>query len=380
MKPENLHRLIECYENHLEDLNNEEHHELFKWKAVGTWQREWNRPENANRPFAERYAAATKDFNVFIDNARMHPSAGVCALAEYDEARIKTLFCNVLLSEAEDANEAQLRIDQFLNGYEQMRLECCPGNWSYKQDRHTASVYLAANSPETAYIYKSSEAQHMADFIEFDEKLGSGNSFSLERYYRMCDLIAEALKEHPSLIEKHKAMLGDGYYKDESLHLMVFDLIYCFHTYSFFRHLMPEAPASKPVRTAPAKAAAKPKTPRAPKKDESMEREKKRREKIQKLQSELEELERKAEACEEISLLNVEVTSAQYGKGIITAQDKNKITVQFGSEEKKYILDEKYTARPAFENDAELIRTFTEYGRIQDEIRNVKREIQKIHF
>ena len=52
-----------------------------------------------------RVCETFKDFNVFIDNARMHPSAGVCALAEYDEARIKTLFCNVLLSEADVEKE-----------------------------------------------------------------------------------------------------------------------------------------------------------------------------------------------------------------------------------------------------------------------------------
>ena len=61
----------------------------------------------------------------------------------------------------------------------------------------------------------------------------------------------------------------------------------------------------------------------------------------------------------------------------MTGQKDNKITVQFSDIEKAFVLDERYSARPSFENDKEIVAAFTEYGRMLEQINKIKRELGK---
>lgn len=84
-------------------------------------------------------------------------------------------------------------------------------------------------------IYRYREAEEFAKYTEFGFDLGSGESFSLPNYYKLCDIIVDALKEHEDLISKYKKLIKDNdkYYYDKSLHLLAFDLMYCCRTYNF---------------------------------------------------------------------------------------------------------------------------------------------------
>ena len=124
--------------------------------------------------------------------------------------------------------------DRFLEEYENLRCKYFPSNWSFKQDRHSASVFLAMNNPDFNYVYKSSEALTMAKYLDFGFSIGSGISFSLPNYYRLCEEIGFALREHDSLLEMHFSRLTPEYYNDQSLHLLAFDLMYCCRTYNFY--------------------------------------------------------------------------------------------------------------------------------------------------
>ena len=53
------------------------------------------------------------------------------------------------------------------------------------------------------------------------------------------------------------------------------------------------------------------------------------------------------------------------------------ITVHFPTVEKAFFLDEKYSARPSFENDKEIVAAFTEYERLLDRMKQIKRELDK---
>lgn len=77
MNTDNLHELINRYEENLAELYNCEHDELFKWKAMKVWRDEWFKPADAFASFADRYTAAKREFSLLIDNSRMHPSSGV---------------------------------------------------------------------------------------------------------------------------------------------------------------------------------------------------------------------------------------------------------------------------------------------------------------
>lgn len=368
MNSENLHELINRYEDNLDLIYNEEHDELFKWRAMYTWQQEWRKPEDAFVNFAERFNAASKDFDLLTDNSRMHPSAGVVKLWEKEPKTVEALFYDVLFAEPDGSVEAVHNyMEAFLDGFEKLRQKYFAGNWSYKQDRHSASVYLAMNDPEFNYVFKSSEATTMAKYVDFGFHIGTGESFSLVHYYKLCEDIISALREHRSLLDKHFARLDEGCYVDNSLHLLAFDLMYCSRAYHFYNGLV--APVTgKTIKKRKLEIT----------QEELARRENERLERIAALEQEITELENSCDGCEDISLLDVQVTSEQYGDGMVTAQDINKITVEFTDVKKSFVIDKKYTMRPRFENDDEIVEAFTNYGNAQAQIRKLRSEIKRL--
>ena len=367
MNTHNLHEFIKRYEENINLIYGDVHDELFKWQAMKVWRDEWFKPDTAFASFADRFNAARKEFSLFIDNSRMHPSTGVIKLWEKEPETVERLFYEVLFADAHgDVSEVQNNMDKFLEEYENLRCKYFPSNWSFKQDRHSASVFLAMNDPDFNYVYKSSEAQTMAKYVDFGFSIGSGISFSLPNYYRLCDEIVEALREHDSLLKTHFSRLTSEHYNDQSLHLLAFDLMYCCRTYNFYHGVsIPSVP--KATRK---KASAESISP-----EEAKRLEEERFAKIAALEQEINELERSCDSCSEISLIGVEVTAKPYGIGTVVAQDINNIRVSFGGTEKSYILDRRYVARPRFENDEEIISVFTEYGQKQEHIKRLRREL-----
>lgn len=370
MYKDNLHKLIDRYESKIDLLYGSEHDELFKWRATKTWRSEWFKPKGAFDTFIDRYNAARRDFSLFIDNSRMHPAAGVAKMWEKDPEKVEDLFNNVLFSETNrDISEVQKCMDTFLYRYENMRQEYFPRNWSYKIDRHAVSVFLAMNDPEFNYAYKASEVNSMAKYIDFELEIGVGQDFNLKNYYKLCDEIVSALKEHDSLLQKHFGRLTDEFYYDESLHLLAFDLMYCSLHYNYYDELI--APLTK--RKAQHKNKSNELSVEA-----TAEREVARLSKIQELERELEELELSCGEYSEISLIDVEVTAGKYGVGTVISQDFNKVTVRFESVEKSFSLDKMYTARPRFEDDDIIVDAFTEYGKKRKRIDIIKMELNAL--
>ena len=369
LNTDNLHELINRYEENLDKIYNAEHDELFKWRAMKTWQDEWFKPKGSFSSFAERFAAAKSDFSLFIDNSRMHPSSGVIKLWEKEPETVEKLFNDVLLKDtAGDISAVQDNMDAFIEGYECLRQKYFPRNWSYKQDRHSTSVFLAVNNPEFNYAFKSSEAQMLSRYIGFGYDIGAGSTFSLENYYKLGDEVVNALKEHPRLLEKHFASLTETHYVDKSLHLLAFDIMYCSRAYNYYKGLVPDK-ASKIkkkgiVTEIPAEILA--------------QREAERIARIQAIEQEIAELERSTNGCEDISLIGVQVTSAKHGIGTVIEQNVNMITVQFPDNKTKFRLDKQFSSRPRFENDDEIVEAFTQYGRAQDQIIKLQKELESL--
>ena len=64
---------------------------------------------------------------------------------------------------------------------------------------------LSFISPDDNFMFKSTEARAFANGCEFGEDIGSGQTFRLDVYYRMCRELAEEIKKN----EKLCALLED---------------------------------------------------------------------------------------------------------------------------------------------------------------------------
>ena len=374
MNIQNLHKLIDRYEENFLMINSgkaNEPDEIFKWKAAKTFRDVWFSEEAKKMKFAEKFNLAKKDFDILTDNSYVSPSNGIVKVAEKENEAIESLFETILF--AEDGGDLAKRsnnMDKFLDEFDKLRAKHYPESFKFKQERHSASCYLAFFSPDNNYIYRFSDAEEFAKHIEYGKDIGSGGDFSLARYYEMCDIIVDALSEHTSLLSKHDALVAERnkaseeYYVDKSRHILAFDIMYCCRTYNFYAGI---AHASK-KESIKAFALA-----------ELREKERREREeRIAEAENELHALELESEKYNCISLLNVEVHQSLYGRGIVIEQNKNKITVKFDGGEKSFIINKKYPVRPTFENDAEIVDAFTEYDLLEEKIKSLKRKLATI--
>lgn len=365
MNYENLHYLIDRYEQDIFWLNDNERDEKFKWHAVQRFQDAWFVPDSETRHFSELFHDAIKGSSVMINNSTTQPANGVVKLAEKAPEEVERLFREVLF--AEDDDDLELRQDhmeEFLEGMEALLQQYFPGSWKYRQDRHAVSCYLAMYAPEKNFIYKYRPVEVFAQYTEYGKDIGSGSSFSLAHYYELGDIIVAALREHPSLLDKHKSILDDTYYRDESLHLLAFDIIYCASTYGYFKDL----------RHKPKKDAIKAYNLEQQRKEEEAQRQAA----IEELEEQIRAVEAKLDEYRAISLVGIQVFQKAYGTGIVVSQNVNAICVRFGDVEKKYIISSKFPMRPTFEDDAEIVAALTDYEVKMKELDVLKKKLSAL--
>ena len=82
MNYENLHKLIDRYEENIYYLNNKTNDEKFKWHAIQQFQDAWFAPESQNMPFSEMFNRAQKASAVLVNNSTVKPANGIVKLAE----------------------------------------------------------------------------------------------------------------------------------------------------------------------------------------------------------------------------------------------------------------------------------------------------------
>lgn len=361
----NLHKLIERYEENFDFINNSSNNEAFKWRAVKQFRDVWFSEEAKSMRFSDMFTLAKKESSVMIDNSRVSPTNGIVKVAEQEQDAMEYLFRNVLLAKDNgDLIVRQNNMDIFLAEFEKLRMKYFPQCWKYKQDRHAVMCYLVFLNPEDNYIYRYSDVETFAQYIEFGMDIGSGDAFRLDVYYQMCDQIVLALREHTALIDRHLTFLNEEHYRDESLHLLAFDIMYCARTYNLYEGLS----------HAPKKLSTKAYT-------EAQRREKERQEyqkKVDALMAEITELENRAAVIEEISLLNVQVYQPANGTGLVIAQTGNMITVRFSQADKNYIISRKYPIRPTFEDDQEILDAYTEYENICKKLKLLKSDLKRL--
>ena len=117
MNTANLNTLIQRYEDNFEWINNAEHDEIFKWRAVRCFQDVWFSEEVEDMTFAEKFKAATKECSVLLDNGQVSPTNGIVKMAEQEPDEVERLFVEVLF--ADDQGNLQLRqdhVEEFLDG------------------------------------------------------------------------------------------------------------------------------------------------------------------------------------------------------------------------------------------------------------------------
>jgi len=235
---QNLNQIFEAYIQKFEFLNNDKNEESYKWNAVWEFQKvfDLNAPGNT---FVGMLREAKKATHNLIDSNRQ-PFRGLIAIADDDPEKARSLLLDLLEDDGGDLRARQDKIDAFLERCNALIDEVSPGSHLYLNDQRSAMAYMFFFDPENHYLYKATEAKYMADCIGFYDDWGTMNNFKLDIYHRFCDELISEIKACKPIMDIHRSRFEKPrypMYEDESLHILLFDIIYCAEEYGLYTGL-----------------------------------------------------------------------------------------------------------------------------------------------
>ena len=151
-----------------------------------------------------------KECSKNIIDSYTQPFYGLVEFARREPERVQKMFMNLY---SDDGGNLKVQMELIRNFFEQcneLLEKYFPDSYLYKQNCHSVSSYLFLYDPDHHYMYKATQSQVMADCIEFYDDWGTG--------------------------ELHA---------DKELHILLFNIIYCFHVYNLFDGITFERPKSK---------------------------------------------------------------------------------------------------------------------------------------
>lgn len=172
--------------------------------------------------------------NGLIDSSRLQPTGGLLLLLEHEEETdfVRDSLKTLLEKDDGDLVDRQYRIEHFVEDINRHLALHLPKIEIYRQNFSSALGYLAVLRPAENYFYKPIVADNWAMSIEFSEDFGRAKTFSLRRYYNMCDELREALERYPFILEKHAKRRQDmQIVTEDDLHMLVYEIMQCTDSY-----------------------------------------------------------------------------------------------------------------------------------------------------
>ena len=238
MNRKNLNQIFDAYIQHFAVLNDSHNNESYKWSAIVDFQKAFDLSVSADG-FAGMLKEAKNATENLIDSYTQ-PFHGLYELAKREPETVRAMLTALLEDDGGDLVARQEKIDTFLAECDQLVESYFPGSHLYKNDQRSAMAYLFLNDPDNHYLYKATEAKYMADCVGFYDDWGTMSNFKLEVFHRFCDELIEEIKATPALMATHQSRFVDAkkpMHEDEFLHVLVFDIIYCAHTYNLYSGL-----------------------------------------------------------------------------------------------------------------------------------------------
>ena len=327
MNNEHLQLIFDQYISRFDELDDPNgNNEGYKWRAVSCFLENWDIEAD---DFASIFKSSMKDTSDLIDNATVQPIGGILLLLKHPEEIefVRKCFRDLYADDGGNLEARQEKINHFIEQINPRIDRYATGSWKYPQKFNNVLYYLNLRYPSENYIYKATEAVEWANCIEFGDDFGSGETFSLPKYYRMCKELLSAVSENDEILDlQSKRLEREARGFDDELHILVYDIIYCAHTYNFYSAGM--------IQTTSAKDRIK----KAQLRDE-----------IDSLETQLAEAEQllrqlESDATGAANMVGQVVEHRQFGKGMIISQVKDIQLIAFPSGERKFQYPTAYVA------------------------------------
>ena len=236
MNRNSLNQIFTAYINKFQYLNEPPQSEGYKWRSVVQ--------------FKEVFDLDAVDFAAMLKKAKQvtyniidsynQPFGGLVKLAEKEPETVREMFRDLLKDDGGDLSIRQEKITTFLRACDTLVDKYYPGSFLYKNDQRSAMAYLFFNDPDNHYLYKATEATYLSDCVGFYDDWGAMSAFKLDIYHRFCDELIAEIRATPELVATNNSRYETAtklLHPDANLHILVFDIIYCSHTYNLYSGL-----------------------------------------------------------------------------------------------------------------------------------------------
>ncbi len=364
MNKTHLSNILAQYVEKYDELNDiTGHDEGYKWRAAACFKANWDIDAI---DFQAMFKSAFKEMSNLIDNSTVQPIGGILMLLNHNEEIefVRDCFKDLYSEDNGDIDARQKRIENFIDKINSHIDIYAKGSWKYPQQRNNVIYYLNLWKPEENYIFKATETTEWANCIEYGDDFGSGNTFSLKKYYKMCDELLEELKHNEVIMQLYNERMKTVDNFDDNGHILVYDIIYCAKAYDLYKNIPTLKKLSLKQRIKLAETAEK-------------------REFLLERFSELSlELERISAEINLPDITGEEVTHVKWGSGTIVTCSGNIIEVKFTDGVKKLQYPDSINKFITMTNNRystlfnDYIKNRDEKQTIEKELNNVKRELE----
>jgi len=356
MNRENLNKLIANYVSNFDYINNEVNMEYYKWEAVKHFQDNWN----IDAPdFAAMFKECLRESYNLINNRIVQPANGIIKLAENPELTdiVRQMFRDLLVDDNGDIEKRQDKIYAFLDKADELLNIHFKGSWKYAQDMRTVIFYLSFIEPNKNYMFKATQAKEFMYCIEFGKDFGSGENFSLRKYYEMCDELVAAIKETPELVQLHNERITDKMWTDDDYHILAYDIIYSAIVYNLYNNITIVKPTRSKAQTHEQQVQAK--------RDELTSS-------LEQTNNELNEALQERTNYDEFSAKGLEVIHKTFGSGVVVAHNGNLLSIRFGEQEKRFQMPQGFSNGFLKTDSTEIMDMFNEMAVLDDKIAKLR--------
>lgn len=311
-----LERILSQYAERFGRLNEEEIRAgAGRWQAVRCFQKTWD--TNAD-DFQEMYLAATAKMDLVADRMLVTQGDNIAyLLAQGETAYVRELFERLFSDDEGDLERRKQRSAAFAQAVNAKVTELT-GSLKYAMKMGHGLFYLNMWRPAENYIYKSTDASSWANCVEFAEDFGGGRTFSMVKFYRLCEDLRRELSADERFVKINEQISeAVGFDIDDQMHLLVYDIMFRAQAGHFYKNAGIE---KLPVKVRLKKAAAQ--------------------ERIDSLElliaGKRHQMEKMGGQEEVVSLDGASVLHKKYGKGIVEEVTDDRIAIRFAEEVKKF--------------------------------------------
>lgn len=199
--------------------------EKFKWRAIKWFQDTWNIEADDFAAMLE--LSLRKTFNLLASRNNF-PKEMLLQFAAKAPEEVRKMFLNLF----DEQQELVTRIDNFKEHANILLEKYNQGVTQHYQDENTISTYLWLRYPDKYYIYKFSEAKHVASELEADYRFKKGFSAeNLHNAWTLYDEIREVLRTDRELVTQFHSLVSENEYTDPELRTLTIDVAFYISRY-----------------------------------------------------------------------------------------------------------------------------------------------------